>query len=155
MNEKTMSKYAMLSIGYGVIDGLIKYPAVKEELEWKEYHGFPIAEIPYFLYFRLLSALNLESSNFTLQIGYCKPDYRSKDHYHKKGHQLVIPLGPDVGYPEPIGTIKIGDYYHPVEEGEPYYFPTGVPHNFSGDLYFINFQNPSLKDQEGNDDYYE
>ena len=154
MSYKSMTKYGMLTLAYALIDYIYKNPLCRDELEWNDYHDFPIAEAPKDWYKPVKKALGVKSKEYTLQIGKCNEDYNGDHHYHKKGHQLVIILGPKTGYMEPRGKVYIGDKILPAVEGEAYYFPTGVTHGFRGSFFFVNLQNPPLIDEEGVDDYH-
>ena len=145
----------MLTLAYQVMNYLEKNGG--GELEWKDYHNFPIADIPYEWYEKTMQAIGATTKDFTLQIGKCLPIYQGEDHYHKMGHQLVVVMGSECGFSDVVAgsTMKIGTDVYEAIAGQPYYFPTNVPHNFRGEFYFINLQNPPLIDKDGNDDYYE
>lgn len=153
-SKKNMTKYAMMTLGYATMDYLQKNLG-RDELEWEDYHGFPIAEVPDIWIKNIRKSFGLKKKDYTLQIGECLPTYSANDHYHKIGHQLVIVLGPHCGFKEPIGKMIIGPNEYLAIEDRTYYFNTNIPHNFRGEFFFINLQNPPLVDEEGNDDYYE
>lgn len=153
-SKKNMTKYAMMTLGYAVMNYLQKNLG-RDELIWNDYHGFPIAEVPDSWVKDIRKSFGLKKKDYTLQIGKCLKDYSEPDHYHKIGHQLVIALGPHCGFTEPEGTISIGDIVFDAIEDKVYYFNTNIPHGFRGEFYFINIQNPPLVDEEGNDDYYQ
>lgn len=152
---KLHSKAALLCVGYGLMEFLQRIDRTSA-LNWSNYHDFPIATVPPAWIHPFLSSLGIDPGDITVQIGKCEPKYLGKYHYHLKGHQLVIPLGPGEHF-EPIkgpSSIMIDDVVYEARVGEAYYFPTKVPHNFRGDFYFINIQNPPLE-LGGKDDYYE
>ncbi|NYZ70447.1 hypothetical protein H0A36_31020, partial [Endozoicomonas sp. SM1973] len=114
-------------------------------------------EIPYQWYQKTMKAIGAKKSDLTLQVGKCVQTYDGKDHYHKMGHQLVVVMGSECGFSDVLSgsTMKVGNEIYPAIAGEPYYFATNIPHNFRGEFYFINLQNPPLIDENGVDDYYE
>ena len=152
---KLHSKAALLCVGYGLMEFLQRIDR-KKALVWSNYHDFPIATVPSAWIHPFLSSLGIDPGDITVQIGKCEPHYLGKSHYHLKGHQLVIPIGEKEHFEDPKHNSIIYISWHEkiVFSGDAYYFPTKVSHNFRGDFYFINIQNPPLE-LEGSDDYYE
>ena len=157
---KIHSKEALLCVGYGLMEFLQRVNRTSA-LNWSNYHDFPIATVPSSWVHPFLSSLGIDPGDITIQIGECKANYRGKSHFHKIGHQLVIALGEKEGFRNPTKDysvaypyIYIAPHSFEINVGEAYYFPTNIPHNFRGEFFFINIQNPPLI-IEGNDDYFE
>ena len=155
-------KNAMLALGHGLLLELevlkMIYDAreidLLDHLDWEDYHDFPIAKVP-ISWMMWRKYFGFSDENSTVQIGRCLPSYKGEDHYHRIGHQLVMPLGYRQGFPvpRPGSYVTIANEKLPVRIGDVYYFETGVTHGFRGDFYFINIQSPPLI-VDGNDDYY-
>ncbi|NYZ70503.1 hypothetical protein H0A36_31325 [Endozoicomonas sp. SM1973] len=63
---KNITKYGMLALAYQVMDYLKQNGC--NELEWEDYHNFPIAEIPYQWYQKTMKAIGAKKSDLTLQV---------------------------------------------------------------------------------------
>lgn len=124
--------------------------------DYKDYHSFPIATVngTGIMSESDWETLDIDPRDLVLQLSYTdgRNDLYKYDHYHEIGHQMVMILGEDAGYPKPNGMVKIKQQLFTAREYDIFYFATGKIHGFRGSFHFINIQDPPLV-KNGKDDF--